>query len=272
MPIRPFKSIPKDVVEWGRFFQSTSVTPDDGSVGPDAIPDASITYGKLQDVTPNRLLGRDSAPAGAAQELEVTGGLEFTGSGIQRSALTGDVTANAGSNDTVITDKAVTYAKIQDVTVTDRLLGRKSSGAGTVEEITCTAAGRALLDDADASTQRTTLGLASGVYIPSLTNTTNVAASTAYECQYLRIGAIVHVSGRLDIDPTAAALTELGMSLPVASDFGATEDLAGCGFCTAVQQGTAIFGDAVNNRAFFRFLANDTANRDFFFTFTYQVI
>lgn len=43
----------------------------------------------------------------------------------------------------------------------DKLLGRASSGTGDVEEITCTAAGRALLDDADAGEQRTTLGLGS---------------------------------------------------------------------------------------------------------------
>jgi hypothetical protein len=54
---------------------------------------------------------------------------------------------------------AVTYAKIQDVSATDKLLGRSSSGSGDVEEITCTAAGRALLDDADAAAQRATLGL-----------------------------------------------------------------------------------------------------------------
>ena len=54
---------------------------------------------------------------------------------------------------------AVTYAKIQDLSGTDKLLGRSTAGAGTVEEIPCTAAGRALLDDADATAQRATLGL-----------------------------------------------------------------------------------------------------------------
>jgi hypothetical protein len=56
-------------------------------------------------------------------------------------------------------DGAVTYAKIQDVSATDKILGRATAGAGDVEEITCTAAGRAILDDADAAAQRTTLGL-----------------------------------------------------------------------------------------------------------------
>jgi hypothetical protein len=69
-------------------------------------------------------------------------------------------TAKASSLGTAaLADGAVTYAKLQDVSTTDRLLGRSSAGAGDVQEITCTAAGRALLDDADATAQRATLGL-----------------------------------------------------------------------------------------------------------------
>lgn len=78
---------------------------------------------------------------------------------LQRAALTGDVTASAGSNTTAIANDVVTYAKMQNVSATDKLLGRSSSGAGDVEEIACTAAGRALIDDADTTAQRTTLGL-----------------------------------------------------------------------------------------------------------------
>ncbi len=43
-------------------------------------------------------------------------------------------------------------------TASDKLLGRASSGDGAAEEITCTAAGRALIDDADARHQCATLG------------------------------------------------------------------------------------------------------------------
>lgn len=56
-------------------------------------------------------------------------------------------------------DAKIAYATIQNVSATDKILGRVSSGAGTIEEITCTAAGRALLDDATSAAQCTTLGL-----------------------------------------------------------------------------------------------------------------
>jgi len=77
--------------------------------------------------------------------------------------LAGAVDVTAIGSGAVTTAKldtdAVTYDKLQNVSATDRLLGRSTAGAGNVEEITCTAAGRALLDDADAATQRATLGL-----------------------------------------------------------------------------------------------------------------
>lgn len=55
----------------------------------------------LAGITTDRLLGRDTAATGAAEEITVGGNLEFTGSGgIQRGALTGAVTASAGSGTT----------------------------------------------------------------------------------------------------------------------------------------------------------------------------
>lgn len=130
------------------------------------VKNDSITFAKLQNITSDRLLGRDTALSGDPEEITVGGGLEFTGTGgIQRSALTGDVTAAAGSNSTTIANDAVTYAKMQNVSATDRILGRQTAGAGDVEEIICTSAGRALLDDANAAAQRSTLGLVIGTNV-----------------------------------------------------------------------------------------------------------
>lgn len=115
--------------------------------------------------------------------------------------------------------------------------------------------------------------LAAGTYTPTLTNVTNLSASTAYQCQYLRVGATVTVSGRADVDPTAAAATELGVSLPVASNLGASEDCAGVGALAATStENTIILGDTTNNRASIQWVATDLANTAMYFTFTYQVI
>lgn len=91
----------------------------------------------LGNVTTDRLIGRDTAGTGESEQLTVGGGIEFTGSGgIQRSALTGDVTASAGSAATTIATDAVTYAKMQNVSATSRVLGRKTASAGDAEECT----------------------------------------------------------------------------------------------------------------------------------------
>lgn len=53
----------------------------------------------------------------------------------QFPALTGDVVTSAGNLATTISSQAVTYAKIQNLSTNNLLLGRYSSGAGSVQEI-----------------------------------------------------------------------------------------------------------------------------------------
>ncbi|RPJ38987.1 MAG: hypothetical protein EHM35_03345 [Planctomycetaceae bacterium] len=99
------------------------------------LADNSVTFAKMQDIATDRLIGRDTAASGDPEEISVGGGLEFTGSaGIQRSALTGDVTASAGNNGTTIANDAVTFAKFQNITDA-RLLGRNAGSAGDMQEI-----------------------------------------------------------------------------------------------------------------------------------------
>lgn len=115
--------------------------------------------------------------------------------------------------------------------------------------------------------------LASGTYTPTLTNVANVAASTAYAAQWLRLGSTVTVSGKVDIDPTATTATTLALSLPVASNLSAEEQCAGTAANgTLAAQSAAILGDPVNDLALLSFDATNTANRSWFYTFTYRVI
>lgn len=126
-------------------------------------------------------------------------GIQFTGSGsagtydltaagkallddadasAQRTTLGLGALATLGTVGTsVIDDDAVTYAKMQNVSATNKLLGRSTAGAGDVEEITCTAAGRALIDDADAAAQRATLSLDNVANVDT-SNASNISSGT----------------------------------------------------------------------------------------------
>lgn len=93
--------------------------------------------------------------------VNATGSAVWVDTGLQLSDL-GALAALSSVGTSQIDNSSVTYAKIQNVTATDKILGRVSSGAGVVEEITCTSAGRALLDDVNAAAQRVTLGISKG--------------------------------------------------------------------------------------------------------------
>ena len=51
----------------------------------------------------------------------------------------------AGTLTAIVKDASVTYAKIQNVSATDKILGRSSAGAGSVEEISCTSGARTMI-------------------------------------------------------------------------------------------------------------------------------
>lgn len=119
----------------------------------------------------------------------------------------------------------------------------------------------------------------SGTYTPSLTNTTNLTASTPSACQYIRVGNTVTVSGQVSgITMTAAASTStvLKMTLPIASALASTRQVGGTAvFYSAASRGTAvaIYGDITNDIAELNWAApTTTASQAFAFSFTYQVL
>lgn len=113
----------------------------------------------------------------------------------------------------------------------------------------------------------------SGVYTPTLTNVTNLAASTARQATYMQVGNTVTVTGQVDVDPTAAGATRLGISLPIASIFTTAFQLGGTAAAKAVAgQVAAIEADTTNFRAQMEWVAVDTANRTMSYQFTYQVL
>lgn len=112
----------------------------------------------------------------------------------------------------------------------------------------------------------------SGTYTPTLTNVTNVAASTAYQCQYMRVGNVVTVSGQVDIDPEATGAIRIDLSLPIASGFTANANLGGTFMAVSGVSGGVCLANTVDDRAQFSGDAQTTANTGFWFHFTYRVI
>lgn len=116
----------------------------------------------------------------------------------------------------------------------------------------------------------------SGTYTPTLTNVSNIDSSTAYQSQYIRIGNALTVSGKLDLDPSSAGAsdTQLGISLPIASNIGAEEDCAGTAFgdSSVANIGALIKGDAANNRATLEYTSLSGASETFFYTMTCEII
>lgn len=128
------------------------------------IENLAITTGKLaaNAVTTAKVdasgLGTAAIADSAITAIKIADGTITSGK-FQAGAVDNTAIGNLAVNTAELAASAVTYEKLQNVTATGKLLGRATAGAGIVEEITCTSAGRALLDDADASAQRTTLGL-----------------------------------------------------------------------------------------------------------------
>lgn len=174
-----------------------------------------VTLAKMANMATASFLGRNTAGTGDPEVLsEATAktmlNLTGTNSGDQTITLTGDVTGSgAGSFAATIANDAVIYAKMQNVSATDKLLGRFTAGSGDVEEITCTATGRSLIDDSSTSVMRTTLGLVIGTDVLAysshvLFDNTSVNLTVGYTTTTYSNGTVS--SGTLTPNPANGAM------------------------------------------------------------------
>lgn len=207
-----------------------------------------------------------------------------TNTGDQTITLTGNVTGSGtGSFAATIANNAVTYAKMQLITA-GTILGSPSVGLGTVQEMTCTTAGFALLDDASNTVQRATLAAAplSATYI---TQTANSELSAEQAMGSLATGLVknttttgvqsIAVAGTDYLTPTgsAAGLTSFptlnqnttgsaaslttGRTMAITGDlaytspsFDGTGNVTAAGTLATVNSNTGTFGSATQTGTF----------------------
>ena len=121
----------------------------------------------------------------------------------------------------------------------------------------------------------TTQTVSSGTYTPTITNSTNVAASSNPTAIWSRVGNVVTVSGSVEIDPTSATTNTLaGISLPIASNFTAGTDAFGMATMAPSVADPAdgwLTADATNDRMTLQMYPNVTTNQEWRFHFQYVV-
>jgi hypothetical protein len=115
--------------------------------------------------------------------------------------------------------------------------------------------------------------ITSGTYTPTATAIANVDGVTPYQAQYLRVGSMVFVAGLIDIDSTAAAAqTQVGLTLPVASNLSNIVQAGGLIAASNVTAVGTFEADIVNDRVTIKFIAINGVNTAYGYNFAYQVV
>lgn len=117
----------------------------------------------------NSVVGTDLVPVVDAAETQTS-----TVTAAQIAAIGGGPPGDLTVTTAKIVDKAVTYQKIQDTTTNNIVLGRSSTGGGTVEEILCTPYARTILAAPDSTTALAAIGGLQSANNPTFTGTVTV--------------------------------------------------------------------------------------------------
>lgn len=159
----------------------------------------TLTVADIQASATARLFGRSTAAAGPGEEISVSAALVLSGGVLDRAALTGDITASAGSNATTIGSNKVTNAMLaQAATLT--LKGNNTGGTANVSDLTATQV-KTLLAITGADVAFTPTG--------NITSTTVQTAIAELETDYTA-AITAATEGKFWKDPVRVATTVTG--------------------------------------------------------------
>jgi hypothetical protein len=126
-----------------------------------------------------------------------------------------------------------------------------------------------------ASQVRTSINVFNSQYNPTGTTVANLDAVTMFGgTNYFRLGSLVLVFGLFNADATAGGgtSTQLGISLPVASNFIGSANCTGVVTNSTNEMVGTIVADFTNDRAEATWLSQSTSNVRFSYIFGYIII
>jgi hypothetical protein len=114
-----------------------------------------------------------------------------------------------------------------------------------------------------------------GTYSATITNVSNIDNSSGFDCQYMRVGNTVTVSGRFNADVTlAATASAVRIDLPIASNFLAITQAGGTGATVGAttSEFAQLYAGIATDDILIQWISVDTGNQTWSFSFTYQIL
>jgi len=127
-----------------------------------------------------------------------------------------------------------------------------------------------MVDTASGRIQRNTV--TSGVYLPTAANVSNTSAITADTAQFMRVGNVVTVSGRIVFSNTLTDFSQISLSLPFATVVSSVRNVAGTANENIAEKIGIIRGRTGTNDALLEINGLNTSTYTVYYTYTYRIL
>ena len=240
---------------------------------------STTTIGSKLQVNGNAAIGYSASTAGPTNGLAVAGGVTIGTATNNVSSIVTTGYSLTGANAQSLLDLAGTWNTTGNPTAIK--LNITNTASGSTSNLMDLQVGAVSKMSVDKSGNLIANNVLSGTYTPTVTASTNCAAVTAFTCQYLRVGSVVTVSGKVYGSATATNTeTIFTMTVPINSNFATVEQCGGTG--RSAEGGVApsgagyvAFVNAISaNTVRFSYTAPAVLGTggNFWFSFTYLIV